>query len=42
MQSLLSVAGMGILLPMALSMLPVESLTRRGATVDFYAVSESN
>jgi SAM-dependent methyltransferase len=42
MQSLLSVAGMGILLPMALSMLPVESLTRRGATVDFYAVRESN
>jgi hypothetical protein len=40
MQSFLSVAGMGVMLPWSLSMLPVEAATKRGATVEFYAVRE--
>jgi SAM-dependent methyltransferase len=42
MQSLLSVAGLGVLLPWSLSMLPVEAATKCGATVEFYAVREPN
>jgi SAM-dependent methyltransferase len=42
MQSLLSVAGMGVLLPPSLAMLPVEAVMKCGATVEFYAVREPN
>lgn len=40
LQSLLSVVGLVLLLPLSLAMLIPERLFRRGATVEFYAVRE--